>query len=212
MTDDRSACADDCTHPHHRDPGPPPRRTNGTLKRQQSEAAKVNTAHPICLACDGAVPPHSGETFSKWMRRRFCSTFCRQSYTNRGRIAEAAAASVVMEAAHPPCTICGRAVRRRKKENPTKYQARATCGEEVCFRAHHKAMAKARADAEAAERAIDRELRKAAEEAEDARTRGEVDYGAGFGAHNIRTAAFGRLGASPLMSSFGVSANWAVRQ
>lgn len=190
-----------------------PRRTNGTIKREQSEAAKVNTAHPPCLGCQGIVAPRAGENFSKWMRREYCARTC--SARNRTQVVEARERSAVMEAEHAPCTICARPVRRRKNETPIKYRERATCGQESCARTHHAAALKARNEAIAEQKAIDREMRKSAEEMAEARSRHEIDYGAGFGAHNIVPPAsdsFGKVGGKPLNSSFGVSAGWAVVQ
>lgn len=176
-------------------------------------APPINTAHPPCLSCGGGVPPRPGETHSKWMRRSFCSLACRGEYSNRARRAAAAELSEALEAEHAPCVVCEQPVRHRKGEDALKYARRATCGQERCYRHHHKAQAQARAADEAAERKIDWEMRAAATEAEAAGARGEVDYGKGFWSQNITpppSDSFGRLPGKPLATSFGVSSNWAV--
>jgi hypothetical protein len=143
------------------------------------------------------------------MRRMTCSNFCRSSQSNRGRQEKAAEKTKIMEAEHAPCVACGGSVPRRQGETEGKYLERATCGAEECRLAHQRAVAKARSEAEAEERAIARELRKAAEEAAD--THVEVDYGAGFGAHNLNLKSYGKIAGKPLNSSYGTSGSWAVR-
>lgn len=213
MTIDRSACADDCTHPHHREPQMPPptkaRPNRGILKHQASEAAKVNTAHPPCLGCKGTVAPKIGEVFSKWMRRSYCTVACKSA--NQPQSLAAQERSAEATAAHLPCTVCGRPVVRRKGQNLTKYRECATCGQEACARAHHAAALRARNESIAEQKAIDREMRLAAEEAAEARAMGDVDYGKGFGPHNIVppvSEGFGRIGGRPLTSSYGISEIW----
>ena len=97
-------------------------------------------------------------------------------------IADAAAArwSEAQEQ-HAPCVICGRPVRKTRKDEPLcRYLERATCGP-ACRKEHHRMACRH----EGATGVAQPPYRKG--------ELVEVDYGGGFGRQTVKTMTMGRI-------------------
>ena len=99
---------------------------------------------------------------------------------------------------HAPCVICGRPVRKIRKDEPLcRYIERATCSP-ACRKEHHRAMSQHNG-ATGVQTPVYR--------------RGElvsVDYAGGFGRQTVRTKATGRLPTVDARSGASVALGWLV--
>lgn len=158
--------------------------------------------HPVCENCGEPVIRRDNESPLKWFERRCCSKLCAKRFAARGAMA---ASQARFAAAEKPCWHCRKPMARRDGEPIGKYQARATCQDQVCrtkYRQHVMAgvMKSPGVVAEVARRA------NVAPELESDR------FAGGFATHNLRfkPAPYGRFAPPPSRTYGGVSSGWLV--
>lgn len=162
---------------------------------------KMRYDHPPCVyvKCAGPVVRRDNESLSHFKARGCCSPGCALAHSRILAAATRAAKKRELEAAHPPCVICGgRVWFHRKREESYKFIERKTCGKTRCIR---KLQARSAKTADRVPAYV---------HYPDAPMSTEIapgEYGAGFGAHNIEpplSDRLGKVGAPPFMRSYGV--------
>lgn len=132
---------------------------------------------PKCVVCGSAIEQRAKETGREFRQRKTCSPVCLLAKLSqqRGAATETVAAyrQMILEQ-HAPCLICADRLEYRKDEGAKHLVKRKTCSER-CAKEQRR-----RASAAASKVALE-----TASEGYWAVEAGPIDYGAGFGAHNL---------------------------
>lgn len=171
--------------------------------------------HPPCLVCGGPVERRStgprGESAADWKQRTLCSRVCSQKHSGEMRTVAWLARNKLLELQHPPCLVCGAAVLAHKNETERRFFARGTCGAKPCAAALQSRRAKANVQAAKPSSHYAAPIREPDPDGDEWGTLSPLDYGEGFGAHNLKFKPSPGHVSKPFNQSYGVSSGWAVR-